>query len=153
MKKTTISLLGLIFTVALLLPGQSDAQNSKLYESGSVWNLTFVKLQANMGDEYLKGLNKTWKASMDEMVKEELILSYKVLSGQAANEDDFDLLLMIEMKNMASMDPSPEREKKMDDIEKRVMDSMGEEFKKTVASYSTMRDIQGSKIMREIYLK
>lgn len=153
MKKTTAYLLGLIFMAALILPGQSKAQNSKLYESGSVWNLTFVKLHANMGDEYLKGLNKTWKASMDEMVKEELILSYKILSGQAANEDDFDLLLMIEIKNLASMDPSPEREKKMEAIEKRVMDAMGDEFKKTVASYSTMREIQGSKMMREIYLK
>ncbi|MEZ5196673.1 MAG: hypothetical protein R2764_09805 [Bacteroidales bacterium] len=153
MKKMTMSIFAMIFFLLVILPGQTDAQTDKPYESGTVWNLTFVKLHANMGDEYLKGLNKTWKASMDEMVKQKLIVSYKILSGQAANEDDFDLLLMVEMENLASLDPNPERDKKMDEVEKKVVDAMGDEFKKTVSSYSTMRDIQGSKMMREIYLK
>ncbi len=142
-----------IIFILLLITVKMNAQNSDLYNSGSVWNLTFVKLHANMGDDYLKGLAKTWKASMDELVKEKLIKSYKILMGEASNPEDFDLLLMTEMENYASMDPNPERDKKMDEVEKKVRDAMGDEFQKTVASYTTMRDITGRKTMREIFLK
>ena len=152
MKKIIISLTGVLFIASMLLSSTMKAQDAALYSEGSVWNLTFVKLKANMGDEYLKGLNKTWKASMDALVKEKLIKSYKILMGSASNPQDFDLLLMTEFENFAAMDPNPERDKKRDEIEKKIMDAMGEEFQKTVAGYTTMREITGSKIMREIFL-
>ncbi|UCH65809.1 MAG: hypothetical protein JSW63_01365, partial [Ignavibacterium sp.] len=65
-----------------------------------------------MADDYLKDLTKTWKASMEEALKEGLIKSYKVLLGAPANEQDFNIVLMIENENMAVFDPNPEREAK-----------------------------------------
>jgi hypothetical protein len=153
MKKLALAMTGLFVIVLFLSPKNSIAQEPDLYDEGSVWSLTFVKLHANMGEDYLKGLNKTWKASMDGLVKEKLIKSYKILMGEASNAYDFDLILMTETENFAMMDPNPERDKKMDTVEKMVRDAMGDEFKKTVSSYTTMRDITGRKTMREIFLK
>jgi len=142
---------GMLFSV-LFSPTVLKAQ-SELYNQGTVWELTFVKLKANMGEDYLKGLSKTWKASMDMLVSEKLIKSYKILMGSAANRADFDLLLMIESENLASFDPDPVRDKKMTELEKKIMDGMGDEYKKTIVNYETLREITGNKIMREIFLK
>ena len=46
---------------------------------------------------------------MEEAKSEGLIVSYKILSGAAANKEDFNLVLMIENKNMASFDPDEQR--------------------------------------------
>jgi len=153
MKKLTFIVTVLFVTSLFFVSENLNAQEPDLFTEGSVWSLTFVKLKANMSDDYLKGLNKTWKASMDGLVKEKLIKSYKILMGEASNAYDFDLILMTETENFAMMDPNPERDKKMDTVEKSVRDAMGDEFKKTVSSYTTMRDITGRKTMREVFLK
>lgn len=151
MKKHTVTLIS-VFLFMMMVSSALQAQDVPIYSEGSVWNLTFVKLKANMGDDYLKGLSKTWKASMDELVKQKLIKSYKILSGEASNPQDFDLILMTEFENYAAMDPNPEKDKIRDDAEKKVREALGEEFEKTVSSYATMRDITGRKTMREIFL-
>jgi hypothetical protein len=151
MKKTAIALFSMLLFF-VLMSSNAKSQDAPLYSEGSVWNLTFVKLKANMGDDYLKGLSKTWKSSMDELVRQKLLKSYKILLGDASNPQDFDLILMTEVENFASFDPDPERDKKRDEIEKKIRDAMGEEFQKTVASYSTLREITGRKTMREIFL-
>jgi hypothetical protein len=153
MKKLSLIMAILFVTSLFIFSKNLNAQEPDQYTEGTVWSLTFVKLHANMGDDYLKGLNKTWKASMDGLVKQNLIKSYKILMGEAANAQDFDLILMTETENFAMMDPNPERDKKMDAVEKMVREGMGEEFQKTVTSYTTMRDITGRKTMREIFLK
>lgn len=152
MKKLTITLIGVFFLMSMVLPSNLNAQEADLYTEGSVWNLTFVKLKANMGDDYLKGLSKTWKASMDELVKQKLLKSYKILMGSASNPQDFDLILMTEFENYAAMDPNPETDAKRDAVEKKIKDALGEEYEKTVSSYSTLREITGRKTMREIFL-
>lgn len=152
MKKTVYAFAcGILFSL-LLAPVTLRAQ-SELYDEGSVWELTFVKIKANMGEDYLKGLSKTWKSSMDMMVQEKLIKSYKMLMGSASNKADFDLLLMIETDNYAAFDPDPVRDKKIAELEKKIMDGMGDEYKKTIVNYETLREITGNKVMREIFMK
>ena len=154
MKKLSITLLSVFFLTSMLIVSNLKAQDAPVYTEGSVWNLTFVKLKANMGEDYLKGLSKTWKASMDELVKQKLIKSYKILLGEASNPQDFDLILMTEVENYASYDPDPVKDAKRDEVEKKVKEALGgEEFQKTVSNYSTLREITGRKTMREIFLK
>jgi hypothetical protein len=144
---------GCALLFSLFLTPTSLIAQSETFDAGTVWQLTMVKIKANMQDDYLKGLSKTWKSSMDMLVKEKLIKSYKILNGAASNEDDFDLLLMIEMENMAALDPNADRDKKMDEIEKKIMAGLGDEYKNTISNYQNIREITGSKLMREIYLK
>ena len=63
-----------------------------------------VKAKAGMTDEYLKGLAKTFTGAMDEAKKQNLIMDYKIMLGNAATPQDFHILLMVESKNMAALD-------------------------------------------------
>lgn len=152
MKRSIVMCTFLLFCSLVNMP-QIFAQQEDLYEDGTVWTLTFVRTAANKGDDYLKGLANTWVASMQEAQKEGLIVSYKILQGNPANEDDYNLILMVENKAMADFDPNKERKAKFDAIQKKIKDKMGEQFDKTVDNYDVIRDIQGTKTMREIHLK
>jgi hypothetical protein len=151
--KTALFFSVLLAALFLFPYEQISAQEEDLYEDGTVWSLTFVRTGANKSDVYLKGLAQTWVASMEEAKKEGLILSYKILAGNAANEDDYDLILMIENKNMASFDADEQRDAKFDAIEMRIKDKMGEDYDATITNYDDIRDLMGTKIMREIHLK
>jgi len=144
-----------LFAVLFLFPfEQTSAQEEDLYEGGTVWSLTFVRTGANKSDTYLKGLANTWVATMEEAKNEGLIVSYKILQGAAANEDDFNLILMIENKSMGEFDPNEEREAKWDAINKKVKEKMGDkEFDTVVANYDDIREMIGTKLMREIHIK
>ena len=152
--KTTL-FFSVLFAVIFIFPfEQISAQEEDLYEGGTVWSLTFVRTGANKSDTYLKGLASTWVATMEEAKSEGLIVSYKILQGAAANEEDFNLILMIENKSLGEFDPNKEREAKWDAINKKVKEKMGDqEFDTVVANYDDIREMIGTKIMREIHLK
>ena len=143
----------LVLVVFLFSISNAQAQDSDLYDVGGVWNITLVKINANMDDNYFKGLSKTWDVAMTQLVEEGFLKSYKILYGQYANDDDFNLILMFEMENFAFLDPNPERDAKMDEIEKKLVESMGLEWEKTIIGYTALREIIGIKTMREIYFK
>lgn len=128
-------------------------QQEDMYEPGTVWTLTFIRTAPNQSDAYLNDLANTWVASMEEAKAEGLILGYKILSGNAANEDDYNLILMIENKNFASFDPDKDRKAKWDAINKKVREKMGDKFDTVVKNYDNIRDLYGSKVMRELHLK
>ena len=147
MKKSLIVIAGaaLFATCAGLCSAQSDAP----YTEGTVWNVTMVKVKPGLGDQYLKGLAKTFKGTLDEAKKQNLIISYKILLGDAATANDFNILLMVESKNMAALDNARE---KFDPIAKKIEGSV-EEQEKTMTKRLEIREIMGDKLMREITLK
>lgn len=108
-----------------------------------------VRTKAGMSDDYIKNLAKTYKAVMEEEKKQGLVLGYKILLGDASSPTDYDMLLMVEFKNMAALDGLRE---KTDPIALKV--TGGEEQQKQGAiKRSEIREILGSKTMREITLK
>jgi hypothetical protein len=127
----------------------SFAQSDAPYTEGTVWNVTLVKAKFGMTDEYLKGLAKTFKGTLDEAKKQGLVLDYKILIGDAANPQDFDILLMVESKNMAAFDNARE---KFDPIAKKIEGSPDQQ-RATATKRLEIREIMGSKLMREITLK
>ena len=54
--------------------GLCSAQSDAPYTEGPVWQITMVKTKPGMDDEYLKGIAKTFKGSLDEAKKQNLIL-------------------------------------------------------------------------------
>ncbi len=144
-----------LFAVLFILPySQLSAQQEEdLYENGSVWTLTFIRTAPNQSDNYLKDLAKTWVSSMEEAKAEGLILDYKILNGNAANDNDYNLILMIENKDFASFDPDKDRKAKWDAIDKKVRDAMGDKFDAVVKNYDNIRQMYGTKVMRESHLK
>ena len=125
------------------------AQSDAPYTEGTVWNITMVKTKPGLGDQYLKGLAKTLKGTLDEAKKQNLIISYKILLGDASTPQDFNILVMVESKSMAALDNARE---KFDPIAKKVVGSI-EEQEKTATQRLEVREIMGAKLMREITLK
>ena len=130
---------------AVLVRAQSDAP----YTEGPVWGITMVKTKPGMSDDHLKTLAKIYKSTNDEMKKQGLIMDYKVLLGNDANPQDFDILLMVEYKNMAAFDGLRE---KADPIADKIL---GNEDAQRQGAIKRMeiREIMGNKLMREVTLK
>ena len=102
-----------------------------------------------MGDDYLKNLAKNYKSVMEEEKKQNLVVSYKILLGDASTAEDYDMLLMVEYKNMAALDGLRD---KTDPISLKI--AGGEEQQKQASTKrAEIREILGSKTMREITLK
>jgi hypothetical protein len=144
-KLQIVALAALSLGIASVCSAQSDAP----YTEGPIWNITMVKAKYGMGDEYLKGLAKTLKVSLEEAKKQDLILDYKILLGTAATPQDFDILLMVESKNMAALDNARE---KFDPIARKMVGTPDEQRGMAVKRLD-IREIMGSKLMREITLK
>ena len=141
----------LIISVAVstAFTGLCLAQSDAPYTEGPVWTVTMVKAKYGMGDEYLKGLAKTFKGALNEAKKQGLVMDYKVLLGDAATPHDFDILLMVESKNMAALDNARE---KFDPIARKV-EGPPDQQRATATKRLEIREIMGSKLMREITLK
>jgi len=144
-KLQIVALAALSLGIASVCSAQSDAP----YTEGPVWTITMVKTKPGMGDEYLKGLAKTFKGSLEEAKKQNLILDYKILLGTAATPQDFDILLMVESKNMAAFDNARE---KFDPIARKIVGTTDQQQAMAVKRLD-IREIMGTKLMREITLK
>jgi hypothetical protein len=135
----------LVVMGAGLVGAQSDAP----YTEGPVWAITMVKTKPGMSDDYLKALAKIYKSTNDEMKKQGLIMDYKILLGNDSNAQDFDILLMVEFKNMAAFDHQRE---KTDPIADKIIGN--EEVQRQGAiKRMEIREILGNKLMREVTLK
>jgi hypothetical protein len=128
-----------------LVRAQSDAP----YTEGPVWGITMVKTKPGMSDDYLKTLAKIYRATNDEMKKQGLIMDYKILLGDNANPNDFDILLMVEFKNMAAFDGFRE---KADPITDKILGSEDAQRQGAIKRME-VREIMGNKLMREVTLK
>src|SRR5437588_10540073 len=145
-KSSTLIVVG---ALSFVWGGFCSAQSDAPYTEGPVWEITMVKAKYGMGDEYLKGLAKTFKGTLDEAKKQNLILDYKILLGDAATPHDFDILLMVESKNMAALDNARE---KFDPIARKTVGTTDQQQAMAVKRLD-IREIMGSKLMREITLK
>ena len=139
----------LLLLILLLLPLQESLSQNLPYNEGAVWVITFVRTEPGMKNDYLRNLAEVWRIGSEEAKKQGLILSYKILSGFAANQEDWDLMLMIEYKNMAALDGFDEKDEA---INVKVIGSQ-EQQKVGITKRSEMREILGDKIVREIILK
>ena len=127
----------------------STTQSAAPYTEGAVWQITMVKTKAGMGDDYLKALAKIFKSTNDEAKKQGIITDYKILIGDAATQQDYDMLLMVEYPNMAALDGLRD---KTDPIDAKMVGSQDQQRQLAVKRLE-IREIMGDKLMREITLK
>ena len=140
-----VAVTALSLGIASLCSAQSDAP----YAEGPVWTVTMVKTKTGMTDEYLKELAKTLKGTLEEAKKQNLVLDYKILLGNPATPQDFNILIMVESKNMAAQDNTRE---KFDPIARKVVGTTDQQQAVQVKRLD-IREIMGTKLMREITLK
>ena len=127
----------------------STGQNTAPYTEGGVWQITMVKTKPGMSDDYLKALAKIFKSTNDEAKRQGIITDYKILAGDAATQQDYDILLMVEYPNMAALDGLRD---KTDPIGAKMVGTDDQQRQLAVKRLE-IRDIMGGKLMREITLK
>ncbi len=119
------------------------------YTEGSVVNVTFVRTKSGGDEKYMKFLATQWKSLMEAAKKDNLILSYRVISAAAATRDDWNLLLMVEYKNMAAFDGL---DAKFHGLMEKMFGSM-EKAEEQAGKREEIREVLGEKLGRELILK
>lgn len=133
---------------AALLAGAAAAAE-RAYAPASVWTVTFVRVKPGMDSTYLADLATDWKRVMDEARRQQLIVSYKILQGNASSRDDWNLMLLVESKNWAAFDTADAG------FEKIVENMVGPEKKQleTMFKRSDVREIVGNRNLQEIVFR
>ena len=80
------------------------AQSDKPYTQGPLWQVQFIHTKPGMTALYLKNLNDGWIKEMNAAKDAGYIMDYKIFQAQPASENDWDLMLMYEIKNYAMLD-------------------------------------------------
>ena len=147
MKRLLISTFVLL---ALLTVAPSPKAAEELpYTEGSVFEMAFIRTLPGGFDAYMKFLQTEWKAVNEAAKKDGLIISYQVGTAQPANKDDWDIVLVIEYKNMAALDGL---EEKMRGIAEKAAGSSAKQEERS-QERNKIREIIGTKLVRQLKLK
>lgn len=141
---------------AVLLAGSmsiasADLEPWKDYDiSEGVSNVTTVKVDSNRIDTYLEGLSKTWAPANEVAIKLGQIESYGIYVSELPNGGDFNVILVVRMKDASALQPSKERFEAF-------MKAWGEENQavndEIVPTYPGIRTIVGEYLVREVTFK
>ena len=77
--------------------------------SEGVTNVTTVKVDSNMIDKYLAGLKQTWAPANDVAKELGQIEGYWIHVSQLPNGGDFNVVLGVEFKDSAALQPDKEQ--------------------------------------------
>jgi hypothetical protein len=119
------------------------------YTEGPVLDVSSIRTQDGMFDEYMKWLDGPYKQFMDAEKAAGLILGYNVYVAEPRTPDDPDLYLVIAYKDMAALDNLSE---KSDAMAEKVFGNMQKASADTVAR-GKIRTVLGSELIRELKLK
>ena len=123
--------------------------SSAPYTEGPVWTLTTIRTKAGLGDDYFREISATVKPVYEAEKSQKIILDYKILLGDAMGPNDYNIVIMVEYPNMAGLDGLRD---KTDPILEKAMGSEDQRRQLAVKRLD-IRDILGTKTMREITLK
>jgi hypothetical protein len=136
--------------ISLLLVGVSVfAQVSRPYRNGSVWSIGFIRMKPGMETAYLNYVATDWKRDQEALKKDGQILSYKVLQTEAHGSSDWNLMLLTEYKDMATMEAN---EAKEDALYQRTVgpdDKQRQGYRERLE----IREVMAGRLAREIILE
>ena len=138
------------FAVALLLLAVSVyGQIHKYFTPGSVWEVTMIKIHPGMDPAYLEYLDTRLKKESDISIKGGFMKSYKILRSR---DDDagWNMLIMREYESYASLEKNEEK------ADEAIRQATGIDDQKGMQGYmdrSKVRDLVGTKTMRELILR
>lgn len=153
MKRTQLGLAVLLIAAigsTAVLPQSANAQTTeRVWDQGTVWQITTVETKPNMLNSYIKNLSQVWKAFLDKQKEQGDLVSYKMFQVQNVREGEPDLVLMTEFKNMAVFDQS------LGDFEKMAAEVMGslEDMQTDNIAREDMRTIRSTVLLRELHFK
>ena len=147
--KTKRTLVGPLVVLLLLLGATVFAQVSRPYRNGTVWDVGFIRMKPGMERAYLNYIATDWKRNQEELKKAGLIVSYKVLTTEPHNPGDFNIMLMTEYKDLATMEAN---ESKEDALNQQVIGN-DEKQRQGYRERLEIREVMGGRLAREIVLE
>jgi hypothetical protein len=143
-------ILGMCLVASLLLLGASVyAQVTRPTHDGTVWTLSFIHVKPGMNPAYEKYLANDWKKMEDTLKTAGVTLSYKVITTEAHSPTDWDLMLMVEYKDLASLEANQDKAdallQKMFGGDEKVMQGFKDR--------SEIREVIGTRVAREMILE
>ena len=103
MKRNRV-LLGLLIVLVLTVSVVVVAQVKRPFRNGSVWSISFIKMKPGMETAYLNYIAGEWKREQEALKKDGQILSYKVITTETHGSSDWNIMLMSEYKDLATME-------------------------------------------------
>src|SRR5206468_2497930 len=143
------AVVGLLVAVLLAVGISAFAEVTRPFHNGSVWNIAFIRMKPGMETAYLNYVAGQWKANQEAEKKEGLILSYKVLSVEGHTPGEWNLMLMTEYKDLASMEAG---EEKSDALAQKTVGT-DEKQMQGYKERSENREVMGERLAREIVLE
>ena len=150
MKFIARRIVGFFVAAGVLAAGLSlYAQVTRPYRNGSVWEMSFIRIKPGMDAAYLNYIATDWKRVQESAKKEGLILSYRVLTTEGHGPTDFNMILMTEYKDLATLEASEQKSDAF--FQKAIGDDQ-----KQMAGYKErleIREVIGTRLAREIVLE
>jgi hypothetical protein len=136
----------------LLLIGLSSGivAQERPYTEGPVVSVSYIRIKQGMFDKYMKYLDTDYKRNIEAQKKAGIILDYAVYSSPQSREEDWNMVLSVTYKNMAALDSLRER---TEPLTVRTLNATPEQLAQATIERGAMRDLVGSRLLRQLILK
>jgi hypothetical protein len=124
------------------------AQVTRPFHPGSVWEIQFIRVKPGMDNAYKNWLASDWKKEQEAFKASGLILGYKILETEAHGPNDYNMMLMTEVKDLATAEAN---EQKIDALAQQVMGS-DQQQEQGYKNRESLREPLGTRIAREVVL-
>jgi hypothetical protein len=144
-KRIIVSFLVVLLAVSAVV----FAQVSRPYRNGSVWTIGYIRIKPGMDSAYMNYIATDWKRNQEALKKEGLILSYKVLTTEAHGTGDFNVMLMTEYKDLATMEAN---QSKAESVNQQVVGNDAKQMQ-GYKDRLEIREVLQNRLAREIVLE
>ena len=149
MKNRNRTLISVLIVLILTLSIVVVAQVNRPYRNGSVWSIGFIKMKPGMETAYLNYVAGEWKREQEALKKDGQIMSYKVMTTEDHGSTDWNIMLMTEYKDLATMEAN---EAKADNLLQTVVGT-DEKQMQGYRDRLQIREVLQNRLAREIVLE
>lgn len=144
-----IGIASILLSAFVIATPASAQDNTRNWEQGSVWSVDYVRTKPGQFNAYINDLSNVYRAFLEAQKANGDVLSYRMLSVTSPRDGEANLILLIEFKDYATFDRSPEY---FDEMTAKIMGSL-EESRQANIDRGALRDLLGGLTAREIHFK
>ena len=137
-----------LFVVAVSAMSASVSAQSRQFHNGSVWSIGFIQMKPGMDNAYLEYVATDWKKEQEALKTDGQILSYMVIQTEGHSSTDWNLMLMTEYKDLATLEAD---EAKADALLQKVIGNDAKQMQ-GYRERLQIREVMGNRIGRQITL-
>ena len=118
------------------------------WRDGNVVHMTFIRTRTGQDLGYLEAIADVWKKQQEALKSEGIITNYRILQGNAASEDDFNIILVTEYKDFRAMEENADKQTV-------ILQKIAGEHQKSaqLLQDENAREFFGTRVLRNIILR